>query len=408
MKFIADFHIHSKYSRATSADMDLDGISKWAKIKGIDLIGTSDFTHPIWFAELKQKLEPLGNGIFKYKDVNFILSTEVSNIYKQDGKTRKVHSIILAPDFQTVEKINLELAKYGKIASDGRPILKLSLVDMAEIVLDAGFIIPAHAWTPHFSIFGSGTGFSSIEEAFGKYAKYIRAIETGLSSDPAMNWRLSKLDDIGIISNSDAHSPKKLGREANVLDCGMDYESIITAISGRNKSKFLYTIEFFPEEGKYHYDGHRKCNVCWHPRETKKYGSQCPVCGKRLTVGVMHRVEDLADREEGVQPKNAIPFKSIIPLAEIISGALEVGVNSKKVEDEYFKLIEKLGPEFMILLDVAEDEIKNVASEKIARGIVKMREGEVSIKPGFDGEYGTISLYGSAEPKRQPEILQLF
>ncbi|MFC1540750.1 endonuclease Q family protein, partial [Candidatus Margulisiibacteriota bacterium] len=299
MKFIADLHIHSKYSRATSKDMELEGLSRWAKLKGIDLLATGDFTHPVWFAELKKKLKPVEGGLFEYNGVRFILNVEISSIYSKNGKTRKIHNLVFAPSFEVVEKLNRELAKVGNLSADGRPILGLDAEKLAEIVYSVSnlcVIVPAHAWTPWFSIFGSYSGFDSIEECFGKYSKFIFAIETGLSSDPAMNWRLSKLDNISLISCSDAHSPAKLGREVCVFDTEMSYKSMFSAIRKKDKSKFLYTVEFFPEEGKYHYDGHRNCKVRWSPGETKKHNGLCPVCSRPVTVGVMNRVDKLADR----------------------------------------------------------------------------------------------------------------
>src|SRR3990170_5858855 len=312
MRIIADLHIHSQYSRSTSPDMNVDTLAVWAKKKGINLIGTGDFTHPKYFAGLKDKLKPLDNGLFVLKSAissqlsattHFMLTAEVSSIYTQGGKTRKIHNLIFAPSFEAVEKINSEFGKRGNVVSDGRPIFGFSAQELIKIVLDASpdcMVIPAHAWTPWFSIFGSKSGFDSIEECFGDYAKHIHAIETGLSSDPEMNWRLSMLDNITLISNSDAHSPAKIGREANVFDCGMDYFEIMEIIKKKDKKRFLYTMEFFPEEGKYHYDGHRECKVLMSPAETKKGHGKCPVCGKGATVGVMHRVDALADRPAGL------------------------------------------------------------------------------------------------------------
>ena len=306
MKFAADFHIHSKYSRATSPQMDLENLDKWAKIKGIKVLGTGDFTHPEWFKNLEEKLEPAEAGLFKLKNsdspTRFILTSEISCI-----------------SFKTAEKINTQLAKIGNLRADGRPILGLDAKELAKIVLDADkdcAVIPAHAWTPWFAIFGSKSGFDSVEECFEEYSKHIYAIETGLSSDPAMNWRLSQLDKVALISNSDAHSPHKIGREANVFDTEINYQSIFDAIKYKDPKKFLYTIEFFPEEGKYHYDGHRLCNLSLSPAESKKYNNICPRCAKPLVIGVLNRVEELADRPERFRPKNAIPFKSLIPLEE--------------------------------------------------------------------------------------------
>lgn len=396
MSFIADFHIHSKYSRATSPDMDIEHIAQWAKIKGIDLVGTGDFTHPAWFAEIKAKLKDLGNGLYEYDGTKFTLTVELSAIYSQGGKTRKIHNVIFAPSIQIAEKINKKLGSRFNLESDGRPILGISSFDLAETLLEISediFIVPAHAWTPWFSIFGSKSGFDSIEECFGKYTRYIKAIETGLSSDPAMNWRLSKLDNITLISNSDAHSPSKLGREACVFDREMSYKDIIKTITMKDRQKFLYTIEFFPEEGKYHYDGHSQCHIRWSPMDTKIHKEVCPICNKKVTVGVMSRVDALSDRQSGIQPENAIPFKSLIPLQEIIAEAFGRGPATKSVKEQYHKMIKELGPEFNILLEKSIEEIKEHSDEKIAEGIARVRQGRVSIKPGYDGVFGEIKIF---------------
>ncbi|OGC94339.1 MAG: DNA helicase UvrD [candidate division Zixibacteria bacterium RBG_16_48_11] len=401
MRIIADLHLHSKYSRATSADMDVDTLAKWGKIKGINLIGTGDFTHPSYFHELKAKLEPSGKGLFKLKNdssgIHFLLSVEVSNVYSQGGKLRKIHTILFAPTFEIAEQLNQKLSRIGKLTSDGRPTFGATVKDIAKIVYDTStdcILVPAHAWTPWFSIFGSNSGFDSIPEAFGEYSKQIFAIETGLSSDPPMNWRVSALDKVTLISNSDAHSAPKLGREANVFDCEMDYKHIWEAVRKKDKAKFLYTIEFFPEEGKYHFDGHRKCNVSFKPSETKKAKSICPVCGRGLTVGVLNRVEKLADRPEGFVLPDAIPYKNMIPLAEIIGEALGQSPDTKGVEKEYIRLIQDYGSEFNVLLDVPISELERSAPPKVAEGVKVMREGKVKIEPGYDGVYGKVSLFG--------------
>ena len=406
MKFIADLHIHSKYSRATSKDMELEGLSRWAKLKGIDLLATGDFTHPFWFAELKKKLKPAEEGFFEYNGVHFILSAEISSIYSKNGRTRKIHNLVYAPSFEIVEKLNRELGKIGNLTSDGRPILGLDSEKLADIVYNVSnycVIIPAHAWTPWFSIFGSNSGFDSIEECFGKYTKYIFAIETGLSSDPAMNWRLSKLDNISLISGSDAHSPQKLGREVCVFDTEMNYKSMFGAIRRRDKSKFLLTVEFFPEEGKYHFDGHRNCKVRWSPSETLKHNGHCQVCLKLVTVGVMNRVDKLADREDGFRPENSIPFRNLIPLAEIIAEAKGVGVGTKGVEAEYMKVVHRFGSEFKVLLDAPENELRESLDPRVAEGVICVGQGKVSIAPGFDGEYGTIKIFGQQEEITSPQ-----
>ena len=414
MRFIADLHIHSRYSRATSRDMSPEAIWKWAQLKGISVVGTGDFTHPEWIKELREKLEPAGNGLFKLKNkfrpdgipdscranVFFPLSAEISCIYSKNEKLRKIHSIILAPDFESVLKINNELSKIGNLSADGRPILGMDAKHLLKIVIDSStdaMLVPAHAWTPHFSVFGSASGFDSLEECFEYLTPNIHAIETGLSSDPKMNWRLSALDRITLISNSDAHSATKIGREANIFDTEVSYVSIIKAI--KTKKGFVGTIEFFPEEGKYHFDGHRSCDVSFSPAETKKHNYLCPVCKKKVTVGVMHRVEELADRKEGFKPPGSPSFYSIIPLPEIIAETLKVGANSKKVNNEYFKLLEKLGNEFRILMDTSLKDIEETGSTLLMEAISRMRAGNVHIAPGFDGEYGKVKIFEAVEMK---------
>ncbi|HOK00706.1 MAG TPA: endonuclease Q family protein [Candidatus Pacearchaeota archaeon] len=399
MNIIADFHIHSKYSRATSKDMDLESLDKWARIKGINVLGTGDFTHPLWYKNILEKLTPAEEGLFKIKNSNsetrFILTSEISCIYSKNNKVRKIHILIFAPSFEIVEKINSRLNLIGNLKADGRPILGLDAKELVKIILSISqdcFIVPAHIWTPWFSLFGSKSGFNSLEECFDNYSKYIFALETGLSSDPKMNWRLSALDNISLISNSDSHSPAKIGRETNVFDTDLSYFSIIDAIKTKNKEKFLYTIEFFPEEGKYHYDGHRFCNISMSPKETKENKNICPVCHKPLTIGVLNRVEELADREDGFVPQNAIPFKSVVPLQEIIADVFNVLPTAKKVKEEYDKLIKNFKNEFEVLLKIPYNELKLVVREEIATAIVKMREGKVEVCPGYDGVYGKIKI----------------
>ena len=415
MRFIADFHIHSKFSRATSKEMEVETLARWAKKKGIVLLGTGDFTHPTYFAELRSKLEPSGYGLFRLKrgeqGIQYILTTEVSNIYTQNGKVRRIHTLIFAPSFEVVETIRSKLGNLGKLSSDGRPIFSFTARELAKMMLDISpdcLIIPAHAWTPWFSIFGANSGFDSIEECFGEVSPYIYAIETGLSSDPEMNWRLSALDSITLLSNSDAHSPNRLGREANVFDCALDYREIAETIRKKDRKRFLFTIEFFPEEGKYHYDGHRQCGMILSPSQTKANQYLCPNCHKKLTIGVMHRVEELADRREGFIPKNAIPSIHLIPLEEIIAEALEVRVGTKAVEAEYERLVERGGSEFRILLDATPDELASFVPPHVLDGIVRMRQGKVSIIPGHDGVYGKINLFsdrkGGEEVKEQLKL----
>ncbi len=418
MRLIADLHVHSRYSRATSRAMTLPVIAEWARIKGIDVVGTGDFTHPAHFASIEELLEPAEDGLYTLKEdkgegPRFILTAEVSNIFSQGGRVRKMHSLLLAPSIEAVQKMNSAFGRLGNIKSDGRPIFGFSAQDLLKIVLDASpdaILIPAHAWTPWFSIFGSKSGFDSIDECFGDLAEHIRAIETGLSSNPEMNWRLSALDNITLISNSDAHSPSKLGREANVFDCALSYNEITGIIRTKDAKRFLYTVEFYPEEGKYHYDGHRECGVLYSPEETKAADKVCPVCRKGLTVGVMSRVEELSDRPVGYRPPNSIPSRAMVPLEEILSEAFEVGPASNKVQKEYMRLTTEAGSEFAILLDMDVAEIARLAGEKVAIAVSKVRSGDIGITPGFDGEFGKIRIFGKAEEPRLagPAQIRLF
>ncbi len=406
MEFVADFHVHSKYSRATSRDMDVAHIAQWAKLKGISLMGTGDFTHHLWLEELRTKLEPTGQGLFVYDGVHFILSAEVSSIYSKGGRTYRIHNVILAPSFKSVDAINSALSGIGNLSSDGRPILGLDAEDLARIVFDIDencILVPGHIWTPWFSLFGSMSGFDTIEACFGKQTPKIFALETGLSSDPAMNWRLSALDRFSLISNSDSHSPQKIGREANVFNCDLDYQEIRQALRTKDKKKFLYTIEFFPEEGKYHYDGHRLCGVRCSPEESRKNANKCPKCGKPLTIGVMNRVVQLADRQEGFVPDNAIPYKNLVPLDEIIADAKQMGKGSLAVEKEYRGMIQRFGTEFSILTKVPQEELDRAAHPRVAEGIARVRAGRVKVEPGYDGEYGKVSIFGDEGPVRKSE-----
>ncbi|MFA5146486.1 MAG: endonuclease Q family protein [Candidatus Omnitrophota bacterium] len=406
MPFIADFHIHSKYSRATSREMELASLARWAKIKGMSMLGTGDFTHPMWLSELKNKLQETEYGIYLHDGVYFILTAEVSNIYFKAGRTRKVHNIIFAPSFNAVEEINRAVGEYGDLASDGRPILALECDRMVRLLtaIDPDiFVVPSHAWTPHFSIFGSNSGFDSPEECFEAETPKVFSIETGLSSDPAMNWRWSKLDRFCLTSNSDSHSPSKIGREANVFKTRFGYKELIDILKKKDRSRFLYTIEFFPEEGKYHWDGHRVCKTRLEPKEAMRVNNKCPVCGKPVTIGVLHRLEGLADRPEGFVSESSPPFKSMVPLAEIIGDALGFSPDSMTVEKEYFQMIKNFGNEFAILLDAPEEELKERCPAKIAKGIMNTRKGEVEIMPGYDGEYGKVGVFrkGEEDPEKQ-------
>lgn len=406
MKITADFHIHSKYSRATSPKMDLENLDKWARTKGIKVLGTGDFTHPEWLQNLKENLEPAEPGLFKLKnlksEIRFILTSEISCIYSKGGRVRKIHIIVFSPSFEIVEKINTQLGWIGNLKADGRPILGLDAKELTKTVLNISqdcLIVPAHIWTPWFSLFGSKSGFDSIEECFEDYSKYIFAGETGLSSNPAMNWRLSALDKITLISNSDCHSPQKIGREANVFDVELSYSAIIEAIKSKDPQKFLYTIEFFPQEGKYHYDGHRACDICLSPQESKKYNNICPRCGRPLTIGVLNRVNELADRSENVKPEGAIPFKGLIPLEEIIAESLGMTPGTKRVSEEYENLIKQFGNEFKVLLESSYQELEKASFPEIAEGIIRVREGKVFIEPGYDGVYGKIRIFSKGEQK---------
>ena len=410
MKQIADLHIHSRYSMATSKDGTPEMLDLWARKKGITVLGTGDMTHPVWRQELKEKLIPAEQGLFRLKDEfvlpeaacypgtapRFVLSGEISSIYKKGGKTRKVHSLILLPGFDEADAFAARLEKIGNIHSDGRPILGFPCHDLLEMMLEVseeGMYIPAHIWTPHFSLFGAKSGFDTIEECFEELTPYIHALETGLSSDPAMNWQISALDGYQLVSHSDAHSPSRLGREADLMDIELSYQGLWNAVQ---KGEGLEgTIEFFPEEGKYHFDGHRKCGVCLSPKEAEKYQGICPVCGKKLTMGVDHRILQLSDRDEGAfaMPESGRPYESLVPLPEVISACVGFSTASKKVQRQYEMLLENLGAEFQILREVPIEDIGLTGGDVLAEGIRRLRKGEVMRKPGFDGEYGKIELF---------------
>ena len=408
MKTIADLHIHSRFSMATSKEGTPENLDFWARKKGISLIGTGDFTHPVWREELKERLVSEGNGLYRLRDeyvkedsrkfpgegTRFVVSGEISSIYKKNGKTRKVHNVILLPSLEAADAMAQRLEKIGNIHSDGRPILGLDSHDLLEMMMDVcpeGILIPAHIWTPHFSVLGAKSGFDSVEECFEELTPYVHALETGLSSDPAMNWRISKLDRYQLVSNSDAHSPSKLGREANLLDIDCSYEGLYQAI--QTGQGLEGTVEFFPEEGKYHFDGHRKCGVSLSPVEAERMGGICPVCGKKLTMGVDHRVEQLADRAEGLVKEDGKKYESLVPLPEVISACMGYSTASKKVQGCFEQMIQTLGTEFDILRNVPSEDIKSCAGERIAEGIENVRTGKVKRIPGYDGEYGKIQLF---------------
>lgn len=411
MFFYADLHIHSKYSRATSKSCNLEELAVWAQKKGLGVISTGDFTHPAWFAEIQEKLIPAGNGVFRLRPdiekeifktstpVRFVLSVEISTIYKKWDKTRKVHHVVFVPDMEAAGKFRDKLGSIGNIKSDGRPILGLDSRDLLEITLESGegsYIIPAHIWTPWFSVLGSKSGFDSIEDCYGDLSEHIFAVETGLSSDPEMNWKVSKLDKYRLVSNSDAHSPSKLAREATVFDTEPDYYSMMNAL--KTGDGYVGTVEFFPEEGKYHEDGHRKCNVCLSPQESLKFNNICPVCGKPLTIGVLNRVCALADRsfDSTFKPSTAGEVFSLVPLQEIIAEINCVGAQSKSVVTEYERLIRKFGSELSILRETPLDDLSK-DSPLLGEGISRLREGKVIKHAGYDGEYGVIRLFDDSE-----------
>ncbi|WP_199827636.1 endonuclease Q family protein [Streptomyces specialis] len=422
MRFHADLHIHSKFSRACSKDCDLEHLTWWARRKGISLVGTGDFTHPAWFAHLRETLVPAEPGLFRLREeldrdiarrlapslaaapVRFMLSVEISTIYKRGDRTRKVHHLVYMPDFDAAAEFNRRLARIGNIASDGRPILGLDSRDLLEIALECGegaYLVPAHVWTPWFAVLGSKSGFDAIEDCYVDLADHIFALETGLSSDPAMNWRISGLDRYRLVSNSDAHSPPMLGRETTLFDTEMDYFAVRRALE--TGVGHVGSVEFFPEEGKYHTDGHRKCGVRMDPAETRAHGGICPVCGKPVTVGVLNRVEQLADRPEPVRPPGAPDFLSLVPLPEMVSEIAGVGPKSKRVLGEVERLTAALGPELSILEDVPVDDIAAHAP-LLGEAVARLRRGEVLREAGFDGEYGVIRLFEPGELKRMTAV----
>ncbi|MBU0664707.1 MAG: endonuclease Q family protein [Proteobacteria bacterium] len=424
MRFIADLHIHSLYSRATSKSSHIRSLAAWSQIKGVHLLGTGDFTHPLWFRELQETVEPAEPGFFQLKGslrpdfplpfsftpspeplpARFVLSAEVSCIYKRHGRVRKVHNLIYVPDFTSAGRINETLATIGNLAADGRPILGLDSRDLLEIVLDkapGGFLVPAHIWTPWFSLFGSRSGFDSVEECFGDLTSHIFSLETGLSSDPAMNRLISALDHYTLISNSDCHSPGKLCREANVFDTTFDFFAMKAALQNpcdaSGHRHLAATIEFFPEEGKYHYDGHRKCGFCCDPYQSRELHGLCPVCGKPMTIGVLSRVLCLADRQSPVFPSGAPDVYSLIPLQEILAELLGVGPGAKTVMRNYLKLIQEFGSELTILTETPVADLLSADVPCLGEAISRVRQNQIQRKAGFDGEFGTIKVYKEGE-----------
>jgi len=418
MRVITDFHLHSRFSRACSKDLTIRNIAKACERKGIQFVGTADFTHPGWRKEIEENLEEKNEGAFALKDGSsptcFLLSTELSCIYKRGGKTRRVHHVITMPSLAAVDRLIEALTKRGcNLKSDGRPITGIDSEELLKMVMEAdekALLIPAHAWTPWFAVFGSQSGFDSLEECFGDSSKYIYAIETGLSSDPKMNWRWSKLDHLFLVSNSDAHSLDKLGREANVFEMKEpSYDEFRRILVEHDTKKFIETLEFFPEEGKYHVDGHRACKFWCEPKETKKLKGICPKCGKPLTVGVLSRVNDLADRTQSVErPASAVPFRSIVPLAEVVAEAMGVGPSSKKVKAEMERLVKDGRTEFGVLLDEPIEALQSYTQPDIAEAIKRMRGGQVTIRPGYDGEFGVVSLMGDKAEQLKKQQAKLF
>lgn len=423
--FLADLHIHSRYSRATSRDCVPEHLEAWARRKGLDVIGTGDFTHPAWRDELREKLEPAEDGLYTLKDPlrlpcetdgtvarpRFIVTGEISSIYKKNGRVRKVHNLLLLPGLEQAERLAKRLEEVGNLHSDGRPILGLDSRDLLEITLETcpgAVFIPAHIWTPHFSLFGAYSGFDDIRECFEDLTPHIHALETGLSSDPPMNWRLSALDGYTLVSNSDAHSPAKLGREANLFGTELSFPAMARALETPGDLGFQGTVEFFPEEGKYHFDGHRSCGQCLKPEQTEQLGGRCPVCGGRITVGVLHRVEELADREEGYLPEARRHYESLVPLPEVIAASTGRPATGKKVQEAYIDLLRKLGPEFSILREIPLDLVERAADPCVAEGIRRLRAGKVELRPGYDGEYGQVRLLDPEEIERYAGQLFLF
>lgn len=442
-KKVFDFEIHSRYSRACSAALKLPNLSAWAARKGVDIIGTGDFTHPKWFAEIKEQLQEQGNGLLKLRpefklrelkekgaaehlqrDPYFILSAEISSIYSHNGKTRRIHNLLLAPSIAVVEKIIAALtAKGAKLASDGRPITGLPSKELLRLVLEISedcVLIPAHVWTPYFGLFGSMSGYDSVEECFEELAPHIFALETGLSADPEMFWRISQFDKYALVSCSDPHSLPRIGRECNVFELA-DEDLSYTNLIGILKSKshmaqakdfaktpgdFLYTLEYYPEEGRYHYDGHADCKISLHPSQTAKHKGICPVCAKKLTIGVLSRTEQLSDRPEGFIRSDSVPGKHFVVLEEMIAAAFESGVASKKVQAEYLRLTNK-ATELSILLDLPEEDLRKITSGEISEAILKMREGKLDIEPGYDGVYGKVKLFDELK-KKKPQMATLF
>ena len=402
MTYVADLHLHSSFARGASKALNFENLARWARIKGIDLLASADFTHPVWFQETRRNLLETDDGLYELGGVRFVLGTEVNCVGDQGGKHRRVHLLVLVPDLETAGRINEAVATRGKLNSDGRPTLQITPRDFVSTLLDLDprcLVIPAHAWTPWFGVYGSKSGFDSLEECFGDMARHIYAIETGLSSEPAMNWRIPELDDRSIVSFSDAHSLPKMGRELTVFEGDLSYDGLAEALRSQG---IAYTVEFFPQEGKYHYSGHRKCGVRLSPEKVRMKGSECPACGRRLTLGVMQRIEELGvrevdtwvDRDGFIRGDNdRPPFKTMVSLSQILSESLGTGVNTKRVSAEYQKLVGELGSELSVLTESPVDDIARVSGERVADGVSRVRRGDISIEPGYDGQYGTVRVW---------------
>ncbi len=404
--FFADLHLHSPFSRATSKDMSLEGMAHWARKKGIDLLGTADFTHPDWLAYLEKRLRPMGGGLYEFEGVLFLLQSEVSNVFSRNRRTYRVHTLIFAPDFDCVKRINRYLSRFGSLESDGRPMLGLDVAKMSEDlerICPEAFLVFAHIWTPWYSLFGSRSGFDGLSQAFPDgLPRNVVGLETGLSSDPPMNWCVSELDELVLVSNSDAHSPINIGREANVFSRPLDFFELREVLEKRDRDRFLFTVEFFPEEGKYHYDGHRACNVVLHPKESVSLGGICPVCARPLTLGVLHRVYDLSDRDlEDLRPEGRVGYRRVVPLLDLIASLRGRGKGSKQVFKEYEEVLER-GKEVEVLILWEKEKLASEVSEDLAEAIWQVRSGMVRIFPGYDGVYGRIEVVG--EGRRMSEM----
>ena len=402
MTYVADLHLHSPYAMGTSSRLSFESLAHWARRKGIHLLASADFTHPAWFEETRSKLHDDGDGLFTYDGVRFVLGTELSCVAPQGGRSRRVHVLAFAPGIDAVSRINARLADYGRLDADGRPVLRMTPRDLLLLLLDVDprcLLIPAHAWTPWYGIYGSKSGFDSLEECFGDAAGHVHAIETGLSSDPAMNWQVSELDSRSIVSFSDAHSPQKMGREMTVFGGELSYDGLADALRSQ---RIEYTVEFYPEEGKYHHSGHRKCGVSLSPREVAVNGPRCPVCGRPLTLGVLQRVEELGtvDANAGQGRDGLVrsdsgrpPFRNLVGLAEILSQALGVGVNTKTVRACYDRLVGEIGNELAVLVNASLDDVERIAGDRVAEGVGRVRNGDLTIEPGYDGRYGSVRIW---------------